>query len=252
MIAAIRKEAQLVWADRGGLLALFVMPVAFMAVFGSVFAGPAGGASSPASMLTGASGFQLAVPGNAVLFGFFLALTIAISFLEERRSGVFRRLLSAPVSRRHLLWAKLVPYVLIGAVQMLFFFVFGVAVLGLKIGGSVLALSLLTLAVVACATSLGLLIASFSGTQKQVGGIGSIVLLIMGLLGGAMVPRLAMPPIMQDIGLVTPHAWALEGYYQLLLFEGTGIADVAKEIIVVLLFASAFGILGAMRFRFHR
>jgi len=196
-------------------------------------------------------GFEVAVPGNAVLFGFFLALTIAISFMEEKNGGTFRRLCAAPVSRGALLCSKLVPYFLVGMVQMTFLFGFGRLVFGMEIGGSHLALGTLSAAVVLCATSLGLLIASFSGTQKQVGGVGSIVLLVMGLVGGAMVPRIAMPEVMRSAGLATPHAWALDGYYDVILTEGAGVADIGVEVAALLGFALVFAVIGALRFRFE-
>ncbi len=202
--------------------------------------------------LAGASAFQLYVPGNAVLFGFFLALTVGISFIEERRSGTFRRLLAAPVRRTSLLLAKLVPFYLIGLGQMTFLFGLGAIAFGMVVGGSLLALICLTAAVVFAAVALGLLIASFSGTERQVGAIGSVCLLVMGLLGGGMVPRPLMPETMQTIGLFTPHAWALEGYYDILVREGTGIGDVLPEFLVVAGFGLGFALVGVLRFRFER
>jgi ABC-2 type transport system permease protein len=205
------------------------------------------GARSPRS----ASGFQVAVPGNAVLFGFFLALTVALSFLAERRAGTLRRILAAPVPRPLILVAKLVPFAIVGGLQMTLLFGLGALAFGMEVAGSVVGLALLTVAVVLAAAALGLLIASFSGTEKQVGGIGSICLLVMGLLGGGMIPRLAMPSTMQAIGLVTPHAWALDGYYDLLMRPGTGVVDVLPQIAAVLGFAALFAAIGALRFDFE-
>jgi ABC-2 type transport system permease protein len=202
--------------------------------------------------LAGIGSFQLFVPGNAVLFGFFLALTVGISFIEERRSGTFRRLLAAPVRRPTLLLAKLVPFYLVGVGQMTFLFGLGVLAFGLEVGGSAFALVLLTLAMVFAAVALGLLIASFGGTERQIGAIGSVCLLVMGLLGGGMVPRQIMPATMQTIGLLTPHAWALEGYYDILVREGTTLADVGPEILAVSGFGVLFALVGVLRFRFER
>lgn len=195
--------------------------------------------------------FQLSVPGNAVLFGFFLALTVGLAFTEERRSGTWRRLLAAPVSRTKILVCKLVPYLLVGLVQFLFLFGLGAAVFGMRVGGSVLALALLTLGVVSCAVSLGLLIASFGGTSKRIGSLGSMCLLIMGLVGGAMVPRVIMPPVFQTLGLFVPHGWALDGYFTLLVRDGATIADVAPQIGAVFGFAALFASVGVLRFRFE-
>ena len=202
--------------------------------------------------LAGVGSFQLFVPGNAVLFGFFLALTVGISFIEERKSGTFRRLLAAPVRRPTLLLAKLVPYYMVGVGQMTFLFGLGGLAFGMQVGGSVVALACLTLAVVFAAVALGLLIASFGGTERQIGAIGSVCLLVMGLLGGGMVPRPIMPETMQAIGLLTPHAWALEGYYDILVREGTTLADVGREIVAVSGFGALFALVGVLRFRFER
>jgi ABC-2 type transport system permease protein len=202
--------------------------------------------------LEGARGFQVSVPGNAVLFGFFLALTVALSFTEERTTGTWRRLLAAPISRPVVLMAKLVPYVLIGLCQFAFLFGVGALAFGMRVAGSMVALVALTLAVVVCATALGLLLASLGGSERQLGGIGSITLLVMGLLGGAMVPRPIMPETMQTLGLFVPHAWALEGYYDVLIREGTTVASIWKEILALLGFAAAFAAIGVTRFRFER
>jgi ABC-2 type transport system permease protein len=198
------------------------------------------------------SAFQITVPGNAVLFGFFIALSVAIGFTEERRSGTWRRSLAAPVPRATLLLSKLVPYSLVGLGQIAFLFAIGALAFGMQVAGSLVGLVLLSVAVVLCATALGLLLASFGRTEKQIGGIGPPILLVMGMLGGCMFPRLAMPEVMQTIGLGVPHGWALEGYYALLVRPGTTVVDVLPEIGAVLGFAVVFAAVGLSRFRFER
>ena len=198
------------------------------------------------------SGFQITVPGNAVLFGFFISLTVGLSFVEERRTGTWRRILAAPASRHLILLAKLVPYLLVGILQFALLFGIGVAVFGMEIAGSPAALAVLTVSVVLCAVAMGLAIAAIGGTEKQVGGIGSICLLVMGLLGGAMVPRVVMPELMKTLGLLVPHGWALDGYHTLIVRPNTGLADVAPEVAAILGFAIAFAGFGAATFRFER
>jgi ABC-2 type transport system permease protein len=196
--------------------------------------------------------FQVTVPGNAVLFGFFVALTTAVSFVTERRTGTWRRLLAAPVPRWKALLATLVPYFLVGVLQLTFLFGVGALGFGMQVAGSVAALVVLSLAVVLCAVSLGLVFATFATTERQLGGVGSVVLLVMGLLGGCMFPRLLMPPFMRSIGHAVPHSWAIDGYYDVLVREGTTIADIAPSIAALLVFAAVFAGLGVWRFRFER
>jgi len=200
----------------------------------------------------GLSSFQLTVPGNAVLFGFFIALTTAMAFAGERRTGTWRRLLAAPVPRWKALVATLVPYALVGACQLAFLFTIGVLAFGMQIAGSPAVLAALALANVLCAVSLGLLLASLGGSEKQLGGIGSVVLLVMGMLGGCMFPRALMPAFMQKVGLAVPHGWALEGYYAVLVRQDTTIADIAPQIAALVGFGAGFALLGILIFRFER
>lgn len=198
------------------------------------------------------SSFQISVPGNAVLFGFFLALTVALSFAHERRTGTWQRLLAAPVPRWHALAAMLVPYFVVGTAQLAFFFSLGACVFGMDVAGSILALVLLSLALVYCAVTLGLLFAALGGSERQVGGFGSVALLVMGMIGGCMVPRHLMPDFMQSFGLAVPHAWALDGYSEVLVDAGTSSIGVAPSIAALILFGSAFAALGIALFRFER
>lgn len=200
----------------------------------------------------GTSAFQLVVPGNAVLFGFFIALTCALSFAEERRSGTWRRLLASPVPAWQLLFAKLLPYVVLGALQVGLLFAIGALGFGMQIGGSIAALAVLTIGVAACATGLGLLIAALSSTEKQISSLGSVLIIIMGLIGGATFPRAMMPHALQQAGLFVPHGWALDGYYKLLIGHDTGFADVLGPLAAVYGFAVLFTLAGLRRFRFDR
>lgn len=227
--------------------ALAPVPVAAMPVLVEARTPP--GIAKP---LANISSFQVTVPGNAVLFGFFIALTTAIAFVGERKSGTWRRLLAAPVPRWQALLATLVPYFAVGVCQLAFLFGIGVTLFGMEIAGSPVALVALSLAVVYCAVSLGLLFAAIGGSEKQLGGVGSVVLLVMGMIGGCMVPRLVMPAFMKSIGMAVPHAWALDGYYAVLVRQGTTVADVAPQLGALLAFGTGFAILGLALFRFER
>lgn len=198
------------------------------------------------------SSFQVTVPGNAVLFGFFIALTVAMAFAAERKTGTWRRLLAAPVPRWKALVSPLVPYGIIGLCQLGFLFAIGVFAFGMEVAGSPAALAALSLAVVYCAVALGLLMASLGGSEKQLGGIGSVVLLVMGMLGGSMFPRPLMPPFMQQLGLGVPHGWALDGYYAVLVRQDTTIADIAPQLAALVGFGTGFALLGILLFRFER
>jgi ABC-2 type transport system permease protein len=61
----------------------------------------------------------------------------------------------------------------------------------------------------------------------------------MAALGGVMVPRFVMPAFMQTLGLITPHAWALTAYQDILV-RGYGVAEILPELGALMAFAVAF------------
>ena len=198
------------------------------------------------------SGFQITVPANSVLFGFFIVITVALSFASEKRTGTWRRVLAAPVPRWQALVGTLVPYYIIGLFQLGFLFGIGAAAFGMRVAGSVPALVVLSMCVVLCAVCLGLVFASLGGSERQIGGVGSMILLVMALLGGCMFPRMLMPEALQAIGHIVPHSWALDGYHELLTKAGAGFADIAPSLIALLGFAALFAALGLWRFKFEK
>ncbi|MEO6776685.1 MAG: ABC transporter permease [Kofleriaceae bacterium] len=202
--------------------------------------------------LADVSAFQVTVPGNAVLFAFFISMAVAITFAHERHTGVWKRLLAAPVPRWEALVGKLVPYFLIAMVQLAFLFGLGAGVFGMKIAGSVAALALVSAALSLCAVTFGLLVSSFGGTERQIGSTVPVVILVMGLLGGCMFPRMFMPAFMKQIGTAVPQSWALDGYYAVLVRQGTGVAEIAPQLIALTAFALGFALLGLWRFKFER
>jgi ABC-2 type transport system permease protein len=198
------------------------------------------------------SGFQVTVPSNSVLFCFFLCVAVGLSFVEERKLGTWRRILAAPVSRRFVLIAKLGPFFVIGLIQMVFLFAVGILAFGMDVSGSYGALVMVTVSLVISALGLGFLVASFGGSEKQVASITSIAVLIMGLVSGCMFPRFLMPEAFRKLSLLVPHGWALDAYRDVLVRDGTTMADMLLPSLVLVGFGALFALLGGLLFRFER
>src|SRR5260221_14330082 len=75
--------------------------------------------------------------------------------------------------------------------------------------------------VVACTSlagvGLSVLVASVGRTESQVSIYGSLLVLVLGGISGCLMPRDQMPEQMQRISQITPHAWALDAYQELLV-----------------------------------
>lgn len=57
--------------------------------------------------------------------GSFEQLTLATSFLQEKKDGTFQRILAAPLSKTALLIGKLLPYYLVNLIQVALMFCVG-------------------------------------------------------------------------------------------------------------------------------
>jgi ABC-2 type transport system permease protein len=194
--------------------------------------------------------YEQNVPGYAILAAFFMTMFVAGSLLAERFLGTFRRLHSMPVSRVTVFTGKMLAAFGVGVVQMTLLFAFGFVVFGLRLGDQPLGLIPVTLGVVAAATGLGVLVAGFARTDQQATAFGTLIVLTMAALGGSMVPRVIMPDAMRTIGLITPHAWAIEAYQDVIVRD-QGFASVLPAFAVLLAFAAVFFAIGVSRFRFQ-
>ena len=70
----------------------------------------------------------------------------------------------------------------------------------------------MTIVTAAAAAGFGLVLATLSRSRAQLSGMSTIVILTMSAIGGSMFPRFLMSETMQQFGLVTFNAWALDGY----------------------------------------
>jgi ABC-2 type transport system permease protein len=194
--------------------------------------------------------FQQNVPGFTIYGIFWIVNLLGLSVLREKREGTFRRLLLAPMSRVALLAGKLLPYYLINIAQIAIMLGVSSLLFKMSLGDSPVALVVVSLAVAATATGLGILVAALARTEAQIGSFTVLILLTLSAVGGCFIPRFIMPEWLRTIGLVTPHAWALDAYQDLLV-RGYGLFEILPKIGVLAAFAVVFFAIGVWRFRFE-
>jgi ABC-2 type transport system permease protein len=93
------------------------------------------------------------------------------------------------------------------------------------------------------------MVASVVRTEAQVSAYGNFLVLTMAGISGCMMPRNWQPELMQQVGLVTPHSWALIAYDQILNRPEPEMAVVGKCCLVLVTFALAFFSIGWWRSR---
>jgi ABC-2 type transport system permease protein len=200
---------------------------------------------------------QFSVPGFTVLFAFLVAQASARSIYDEKKTGSFRRLLAAPLSKVQLLTGKLLPNLLIVLFQILIIFLTSVILLPLtgvgrlSLGEHPGALLAISFCVALCSTSLGILIAAIARTEAQIGGVSALFLWLMGFLGGTMVPLDIMSsPMLTGISRFIPHSYAVTAYKDVLV-RGADLNAVLPALGIMVGFSLIFFLIGLWRFDFN-
>ncbi len=194
------------------------------------------------------NGYAHSFAGMSVQFILFMAIDAGIGILLAQRLGLWNRLLAAPVSLNILLLARalscaLIAFALLCAIFGSAALIFKVRIMGSYAGflGVALSFSLMT-------ASFGLLIAAFGRTPEAARGIAVFATLIMVMLGGAWMPSFLFPQWLQNLTLVVPTRWAVDGF-DAMTWRGLGFDAALPAIVVQLLFSMLFGSLALWRFR---
>jgi ABC-2 type transport system permease protein len=195
----------------------------------------------------GAVRYQILVPSYTVMFAFFLVLTVGWLFVAERKHGTLLRLRAAPLTRAQILAGKLLPCLAVSLAQGFFLFTAGWLLFGLTWGSRPDLLLLVVVCTSAAAVGLAVLVASIARTETQVAIYGTLLVLVLGGVSGSLMPRDLMPEKMKAVSLVTPHAWALDAYSQLLATPNPDPAFIATACGVLLAFGAVFTVIAWWR-----
>jgi len=78
------------------------------------------------------------------------------------------------------------------------------------------------------AVGTAILIAVSAKTVEQATTIGGIINILLGAIGGIMVPKFYMPEVMQSLARLSPMSWGLDGFLDIFL-RGLGPTEVLPE-----------------------
>lgn len=196
------------------------------------------------------NGYAHSFAGMGVQFLLFSAIDLGVGVLLERQRGLWKRLRSAPVSRSLLLAGKAASGTAIALATLLVSFGFATLVFGVRIHGSVPGFLAVALACALMASTFGLLIAALGQTPGTTRGLASLAVLLMVMLGGAWVPSFVFPAWLQQVTLVVPARWAVDGL-DAMTWRGLGLSAALAPAGVLLGFAALFGALAVARFRWE-
>jgi ABC-2 type transport system permease protein len=188
------------------------------------------------------------VPGViGILLTITMTLITSTSIVRERERGTLEQLIVTPIDKTSLMLGKLVPFVLVGYVQMSVVMGLGWLIFDIPIRGSLLLLYVLTSAFIVASLGVGLLISTLARSQAQAMQLSFFFMLPNILLSGYIFPRAAMPEPAQWIGAMLPLTFFLQILRGILL-KGIGIVHLWDEAGVLVIFAVVLLAISVRRF----
>ncbi len=194
--------------------------------------------------------FQLGAYTQLLLFVFLTSMTGSTALIQSRQLGVSRRMLSTPTPVRTILVGEALGRFGVAMVQGLFIILGTSIFFGVEWGDPIGATATFLLFALG-ASGVGMLMGATFKNDQQAGGIGVMLGIGLGALGGCMIPLAIMKifsPTLWRVAHLTPHAWGIEAFDELILRHGT-IADITLELAILAAFAIVAFALGAWRLR---
>jgi ribosome-dependent ATPase len=189
------------------------------------------------------------VPGlAAIILQLVTMILTSFAIVRERERGTLEQILVTPISKGALLAGKLLPFLVVGALEALFVALAMVFVFRVPIQGSVLELALAATLFLFCSLALGLFISTVAKTQIQAMLLSFAVLLPSVLLSGFMFPCESMPAPIRAVTYVLPSTYFVEIVRGMVL-RGASARDLQGAILPLCALSAALVILGLARFR---
>jgi ABC-2 type transport system permease protein len=189
------------------------------------------------------------VPG---LMGVVLTMTMvvitALAITRERERGTMENLLATPVRPTEVMIGKIIPYIVVGYIQVTLILVAAHFLFHVPMVGSLPLVYAMSFIFIACNLAMGITFSALAKNQLQAVQMAFFFFLPSILLSGFMFPFRGMPVWAQWVGSILPNTHFLRIVRGILL-KGNGLAEISPEIWPLLAFLVVAMTVGVKRYR---
>lgn len=189
------------------------------------------------------------VPG---LMGVILTMTMVmitgLAITRERERGTMENLLSMPTRPTEVLLGKIIPYILVGYIQIALILLTARFLFYVPMMGNIGLLLVVALIFIAANLAMGIMFSTIAKNQLQAMQMAFFVFLPSILLSGFMFPFRGMPTWAQCVGEILPLTHFLRIVRGILL-KGNGWSEIAPDVWPIALFAIVMLTIGIKRYR---
>lgn len=189
------------------------------------------------------------VPGLlAVILTMTMILFTSTAIVREKERGNLELLITTPLRSFELMLGKIVPYILIGLIQMAIILTLGHFVFAVPINGAPLQIVGATLLFIAASLTLGLIISTIAKAQLQAMQMTVFVLLPSILLSGFLFPYEGMPEPAQWIAEALPATHFVRMIRGVVLRDAS-LANVPEDALFLIAFTVVGLVIATLKFR---
>ena len=183
-----------------------------------------------------------------------MLLTLICGFLPtlnivgEKEVGTIEQINVTPVGKFTFIFAKLLPYWLIGFIVLTICFLLAWLLYGIVPVGSFAVIYCFAIIFVLAISGFGLVISNHSSTMQQAMFVMWFCLLILILMSGLFTPISSMPVWAQWITVFNPLKYLMQ-VMRMVFMNGSGFADLLPQLGILLIFAVFFNIWAVISYK---
>ena len=177
--------------------------------------------------------------------GFLLS---GLNLVREKEMGTIEQINVTPVKKVEFILGKMIPFMIIGIVDLAFGLVLAMLVYGMPFEGNILLLFGFVLIYMISVMGLGLFLSTFAGTQQQYLFICFFFMMIFNLMSGIFTPAENMPDWAQKVNLFNPAAYFIR-VIRMIVLKGSGFADTRWDILRLSALAVSSTVLASLKYK---
>jgi len=190
------------------------------------------------------------IPGLiAVIMSVIMAILTSLTIVREKEKGTFEQLIVTPVKPHEVMIGKIIPYWVLGMLDMVLVVLVGTLVFRVPLNGDIILLFFMTGIFAFSGLGIGLLVSTLANTQQVANQVAMLVsFLPTFILSGFMFPVKSMPVFIQLITVFVPAKYFLVVLRGVFL-KGSGLAILFWELIILTLFGVVLIVLTSVNFK---
>lgn len=177
--------------------------------------------------------------------GFLLA---GLNLVKEKEAGTIEQINVTPIRKYQFITAKMVPFIIIGLVDLALGLALGKLIFGIPFEGSMVLFFLCAAIFMVSVLGIALFISTFSSSQQQFMFVAFFFMMVFILMSGIFTPFESMPGWAIKFNLVNPMSYLIR-INRMIMLKGSGFSDISRDVVSMAILAVIFTAFAVRRYR---